>query len=42
MTMTDVQATEPNAQGYKEFSLGAFHFARDEYFVHITCPPEST
>jgi len=38
MTMTDVQATEPNAQGYREFNLGAFHFARDEYFVHITWP----
>ena len=38
MTMTDVQSTEPNAQGYREFSLGAFHFSRDEYFVHITWP----
>ena len=38
MTVTDVQSTEPNAQGYCEFSLGAFHFSRDEYFVHITWP----
>ena len=38
MTMTDVRSTEPNAQGYREFSLGAFHFSRDEYFVHITWP----
>ena len=38
MTLTDVQSTDPNAQGYREFSLGAFHFARDEYFVHITWP----
>ena len=38
MTLTDVQSTDPNAQGYREFSLGAFHFSRDEYFVHITWP----
>ena len=38
MTLTDVQSTDPNAQGYREFSLGGFHFSRDEYFVHITWP----
>ena len=38
MTLTDVQSTDPNAQGYREFSLGAFHFRRDEYFAHITWP----
>lgn len=25
-----------NAHGYQDFSLGGFHFARDEYFCHIT------
>jgi len=40
MTSTDnaVQQSDPNEQGYREFSLGGFHFRRDEFFVHITWP----
>lgn len=40
MTSTDihVQASEPNEQGYKAFTLGGFHFRRDEFFVHVTWP----
>ncbi len=39
MTASDtIQHSEPNIQGYQEFSLGGFHFRRDEYFVHITWP----
>src|SRR5215510_10249760 len=37
-TMPKVQATEPNPQGYRTFSLGEFTFSRDEYFVHIKWP----
>jgi len=33
-----VQASEPNAEGYREFTLGAFHFRRDEFFAHVTWP----
>jgi hypothetical protein len=33
-----VHASEPNAEGYREFTLGGFHFRRDEYFAHITWP----
>ncbi len=36
--MTDVKATKPNLQGYKDFSIGGFHFRRDEFFAHITWP----
>lgn len=35
--MTIVE-TAPNAQGYKSFSIGGFHFSRDEFFVHIAWP----
>ncbi|MGA0893618.1 MAG: hydroxyquinol 1,2-dioxygenase [Ilumatobacteraceae bacterium] len=40
MTSTDsaVQASQPNAEGYREFTLGGFHFRRDEFFVRITWP----
>lgn len=38
MTITDVQATKPNEQGYREFSLGGFQFRRDEFFAHISWP----
>jgi hypothetical protein len=45
MTVTDRSATQqpiiasaPNADGYREFSLGGFHFRRDEYFAHIAWP----
>ena len=33
-----VRASEPNAYGYQEFTLGDFHFRRDEYFMHIAWP----
>jgi Hydroquinone 1,2-dioxygenase large subunit N-terminal len=37
--MTDtVISSAPNAQGYREFTSGGFHFSRDEYFVSITWP----
>jgi len=36
--MANVVASAPNADGYKEFSLGGFHFRRDEFFAHITWP----
>ena len=38
---TEVTATEPNAEGYQQFSLGGFTFRRDEYFAHITWPTGS-
>ena len=38
MTVTDIQTTEPNQHGYREFTLGAFRFRRDEYFAHISWP----
>jgi Hydroquinone 1,2-dioxygenase large subunit N-terminal len=41
MTVTaeqQVVASEPNAQGYREFDLGQFHFRRDEYFAYINWP----
>ena len=34
----DVQASEPNAEGYREFTLGGYHFRRDEFFAHVTWP----
>jgi Hydroquinone 1,2-dioxygenase large subunit N-terminal len=33
-----VISTEPNTEGYGEFTLGEFHLKRDEYFVYITWP----
>ena len=33
-----VQASEPNAHGYRDFTLGDFHFRRDEYFAHVSWP----
>ena len=44
MTTTEapqVAASEPNAEGYKQFTLGGFTFWRDEFFVHITWPTGS-
>jgi hypothetical protein len=38
MTIADVQATPPNTFGYRAYSLGGFHFARDEFFAHISWP----
>ncbi len=35
MTMTE---TAPNASGYKDFTIGAFTFSRDEYFATISWP----
>lgn len=37
-TSTDIQASDPNADGYREFDLGSFHFRRDEFFAHISWP----
>jgi Hydroquinone 1,2-dioxygenase large subunit N-terminal len=37
-TETGITASEPNAEGYREFTLGSFRFRRDEYFAHITWP----
>src|ERR1700731_3316767 len=38
---TQVIASEPNAHGYAEFTLGEFHFRRDEYFVYVKWPTGS-
>jgi hypothetical protein len=41
MTITapsPVVTSEPNADGYRDFSLGEFTFKRDEYFVYISWP----
>jgi len=40
-TTPPVSASAPNTEGYQEFSLGGFHFRRDEYFAHITWPTGS-
>src|SRR5438093_2876202 len=31
----EIDSIEPNRQGYRSFTLGAFRFERDEYFAHI-------
>lgn len=42
MTVSDVaRSTAPNSEGYFEFTLGEFHFRRDEYFVYISWPTGS-
>jgi hypothetical protein len=33
-----VRASGPNQFGYNDYDLGAFHFARDEYFAHVSWP----
>jgi hypothetical protein len=41
MTITapsPVATSEPNADGYRDFSLGEFTFKRDEYFVYLSWP----
>jgi hypothetical protein len=41
MTTTDaasVDVTGTNACGYREYALGGFTFARDEFFAHVTWP----
>ena len=40
-TALDIQATEPDEYGYRQYTLGGFTFRRDEYFVHITWPTGS-
>jgi hypothetical protein len=35
---SDVVSSDPNAEGYREFDLGGFHFRRDEFFAHISWP----
>src|SRR5438128_11566755 len=30
--------SEPNTEGYAEYTLGEFHLKRDEYFVYISWP----
>ena len=36
-----VDASEPNAEGYREFTIGGFNFRRDEFFAHVTWPTGS-
>ena len=42
MTATSAQpaseASEPNEFGYRSFTLGQFHFSRDEYFAYVNWP----
>src|SRR5579859_6706851 len=42
MTVADAaarsEASEPNDFGYRAFSLGQFHFSRDEYFAYVSWP----
>ena len=37
----DVQATGPNAEGFRSFRLGGFSFSRDEFFVYVNWPTGS-
>jgi Hydroquinone 1,2-dioxygenase large subunit N-terminal len=42
MTATvDTTTSAPNAQGYRDFTLGQFTFKRDEYFAYISWPTGS-
>jgi hypothetical protein len=42
MTATvDTTTSAPNAEGYREFTLGLFTFKRDEYFAYISWPTGS-
>ena len=36
-----VIASQPNEVGYRDYTLGQFHFRRDEYFAYITWPTGS-
>ncbi len=38
---TPTSSTEPNAEGYRGFTLGQFSFRRDEYFAYISWPTGS-
>jgi Hydroquinone 1,2-dioxygenase large subunit N-terminal len=37
-TEISVNASTPNAEGYRAFTLGGFTFRRDEFFVHVNWP----
>ena len=37
-TNEGIIASEPNHEGYREYTLGHFHFRRDEYFAYVTWP----
>ncbi len=37
----DVQASGPNAEGFRSFRLGGFTFSRDEFFVYVNWPTGS-
>lgn len=34
----EVRASDPNAEGYRQYELGGFRFRRDEFFAHISWP----
>jgi hypothetical protein len=40
-TVPGVRASEPNAHGYRSFSLGELTFSRDEYFAYVKWPTGS-
>jgi Hydroquinone 1,2-dioxygenase large subunit N-terminal len=40
-THPEVQASDPNAHGYRAFHLGEYEFSRDEYFVYVNWPTGS-
>jgi hypothetical protein len=37
----EIVGSEPNADGYRDFTLGQFHLRRDEYFTYISWPTGS-
>ncbi len=37
-TLPEIGTVEPNQHGYRNFSLGKFAFARDEYFAYVKWP----
>src|SRR5437660_12688999 len=37
----EVDASAPNAEGYRTFRLGEFEFSRNEYFVYVRWPTGS-
>jgi hypothetical protein len=40
-SVPEIGSIEPNKHGYRTFSLGAFRFSRDEYFVEVAWPKGS-
>ena len=40
-TLPELGTLEPNKHGYRDFTLGKFTFARDDYFAHIGWPQGS-